>query len=51
MADAAGKNALLKSVLTCVRYQKGKKTKPADFQLDFVFRERQVFPPSLPKRI
>ena len=51
MADAAGKNALLKSVLSCVRYQKGKKTKPADFQLDFVFRERQVFPPSLPKRI
>ena len=37
-ADAAGKNALLKSVLESVWYKKEKKTKPADFQLQFVLR-------------
>ena len=37
-ADAAGTNALLKSVLESVWYKKEKKTKPADFQLQFVLR-------------
>ena len=37
-ADAAGKNALLKSVLETVWYRKEKKTKPSDFQLTFVLR-------------
>lgn len=37
-ADAAGKNALLKSVLEAVWYEKKKKTKPADFQLSFQLR-------------
>ena len=37
-ADAAGKNALLKSVLEAVWYEKKKKTKPADFQLIFQLR-------------
>ena len=37
-ADPAGKNALLKSVLDTVWYQKEKKTKPSDFQLTFALR-------------
>ena len=37
-ADAAGRNALLKSVLEQIRYQKQKRTRPADFQLSFLFR-------------
>ena len=37
-ADAAGKNALLKSVLDLVWYRKEKKTKPADFRLTFSLR-------------
>ena len=37
-ADPAGKNALLKSVLDTVWYQKEKKTKPSDFQLTFTLR-------------
>ena len=31
--DVPGKNALLKSVISCVWYTKAKKTKPADFHL------------------
>lgn len=37
-ADAAGKNALLKSVLATVWYRKEKKSKPADLQLTFGLR-------------
>ena len=33
--DAAGRNAMLKSVLDTVWYEKKKKTKPTDFQLTF----------------
>lgn len=33
-ADAAGRNALLKSVIQVIYYSKAKKTKPADFILD-----------------
>lgn len=36
--DAAGKNALLHSVIEVVYYRKEKKTKPADFDLDFVMK-------------
>ena len=37
-ADAAGKNALLKSGLATVWYRKEKKSKPADLQLTFGLR-------------
>ena len=37
-ADAAHRNALLKSVLKTVWYTKEKKSKPADFHLTYVFR-------------
>lgn len=36
--DAAQKNALLHSVIDVVYYYKAKKTKPADFELDFVMK-------------
>lgn len=37
-SDAAGRNALLKSVIETAWYTKAKKTKPADFQLRFDLR-------------
>ena len=37
-SDAAGRNELLKSVLATVWYQKGKKTRPGDFQLTYHLR-------------
>ena len=39
-SDAAHQNALLHSVIDVVTYRKEKKTKPADFQLDFVLKSR-----------
>ena len=39
-ADAAGRNALLKSVISDVWYTKAKKTKPLDFLLDVHLRAR-----------
>lgn len=36
--DAAQRNALLHSVISVIYYQKEKKTKPADFDLDIVLR-------------
>ena len=36
--DAAGRNSLLKSVLTTIWYQKDKKTKSGDFRLTFALR-------------
>ena len=38
--DAAHKNALLHTVLEVVIYRKEKKTKPADFDLDFVLKSQ-----------
>lgn len=37
--DAAERNALLHSVIEVIYYRKEKKTKPADFELDFVMKE------------
>lgn len=37
-ADAAGRNALLKSVVQVVHYHKEKKTKPSEFYLDIYLR-------------
>lgn len=37
-ADAAGRNALLKSVISTIWYSKAKKTKPLDFSLDIHLR-------------
>lgn len=37
-SDAAGRNALLKSVLETVWYTKAKKTKPNEFTLSYVYR-------------
>ena len=36
--DAAHKNALLHSVIEVITYRKEKKTKPADFELDFILK-------------
>ena len=36
--DAAQKNALLHSVIEIITYRKAKKTKPADFELDFILK-------------
>ena len=36
--DAAQRNALLHSVIEVIYYQKEKKTKPADFELDFIMK-------------
>ena len=36
--DAAQRNALLHSVIEVIYYRKEKKTKPADFELDFVMK-------------
>lgn len=38
VSDAAHKNALLHSVVEVITYRKAKKTKPADFELEFVLR-------------
>lgn len=37
--DAAQRNALLHSVIEVIYYRKEKKTKPADFELDFVMKQ------------
>ena len=37
-SDAAHKNALLHTVIELITYRKEKKTKPADFDLDFVLK-------------
>ena len=37
-ADAAGRNALLKSVIRVIHYRKEKKTKPTEFYLDIHLR-------------
>ena len=37
-SDAAHQNALLHSVIEVITYRKEKKTKPADFQLDFILK-------------
>lgn len=37
-SDAAHKNALLHSVIEVVTYHKEKKTKPADFELEFIMK-------------
>lgn len=37
-SDAAHKNALLHSVIEIITYRKEKKTKPADFELDFIMK-------------
>ncbi len=37
-SDAAQKNALLHSVIEIITYRKAKKTKPADFELDFILK-------------
>ena len=36
--DAAQRNALLHSVIEVIQYRKEKKTKPADFELDFLMK-------------
>lgn len=38
VGDAAQRNALLHSVIEVIYYRKEKKTKPADFELDFVMK-------------
>ena len=37
-SDPAGKNALLHSVIDAAYYRKAKKTKPADFSIEFILR-------------
>lgn len=37
-SDAAHRNALLHSVIEVITYHKEKKTKPADFDLDFIYK-------------
>lgn len=37
-SDAAHRNALLHSVIEVITYRKAKKTKPADFELEFILR-------------
>lgn len=37
-SDAAHKNALLRSVIELITYRKAKKTKPADFELEFILK-------------
>ena len=37
-SDAAHKNALLRSVIELIVYHKAKKTKPADFELEFILK-------------
>lgn len=39
VGDAAQRNALLHSVIEVIYYRKEKKTKPADFELDFVMKQ------------